>query len=108
MEPDSFDLETRPLITRTTRQSCFVCKRSLDEMPYVNMILYILLGSVTVFHFWVSLILLYLKISENTGEYYFIFLPALLFCIEICMICIIVFVLILSDFFTRKVRGITL
>ncbi|CAG9335387.1 unnamed protein product [Blepharisma stoltei] len=100
--------ESRPLINRTTRQSCFICKRSLDSKPYANMILYVLLGILILCHIWGSLILLYLKVANDIGEYFTLFLPVVLLCVEICIICITVFIIILSDFITRKVRGITL
>jgi hypothetical protein len=108
MEEDSDDSETQPLYPRSTRQSCFMCKRSLEDKPYTNYALKLFLGLVQLLHIWTSLALLYLKLEYFKGSYSLIITPLIVLTAELFLACIVMLFIIFNDLFYRRIRGITL
>lgn len=108
MEDDSDYSETQPLYPRSSRQSCFVCRRCLEDRPLIKSALQFFLGTVQLLHFWAFLILLYLKIYYNQGSYSHCLIPLSTLIMELFLTCLVVIFIIFNDIFYRKIRGITL
>ena len=108
MEDDSDDSETQPLFPKSARQSCFACKRSLEDKPYTTMFLKLFLGLLLLSHIWVFLVILYLKIEHSKGSFSTSLLPMISLATELLLTCTVVLVVIFNDLFYRRIRGITL
>ena len=108
MEEDSDESESHPLYPRSARQSCFMCKRKLEEKPGANLTLKLFLGLLQLLHLWSALVLVFRKIAFSKGEYFDALIPLSLLVIELTFICTIVLFLIFNDLFYRRIRGITL
>lgn len=107
-EEDSEMSESQPLNARSTRQSCFMCKRRLEDKPSVNQALKLSFGLLQLFHYWTVLTLVYLKVANSKGNYSTLVIPLILLALELLFTCITVLFLIFNDLYYRRIYGITL
>lgn len=99
--------EIIPLIPQQSRQSCFICRQKLEDLPILREMVHIILGLFVTLHLWMSLFSLHMKIEKGLGHYYYALGPPLLLSLEILALSVISFVTIFSDLFKGKVRTIS-